>query len=266
MTPSRRPRRPLPGRLGIAAVTAFIALPLLLTVVTATSVDAAKGPWGGGVTGDWFRQGFAEIGPMLVRSLVVAVIVTIANLVVGGGLAFWIARRRTAATRIVRQLMNLPMAVPGIALSIGLVTLYPTLRPSGVLLACGHLLLTLPFTLAALVPALSDDELIDGERVAATLGAGPADVLLRLTAPTALIASIQTLMMVFAISFGEFNISFFVDPPAISMAPFALFDAFSTQRIEVSSAETALFLIVLVPVLGAFLVLRHVLSPRKATS
>lgn len=259
------PTRPRMGsvRLTTIAIGAFIGLPIASTLVAATTANFAQGPWGGGFTVMWLQQGAAQIGPMLGRSLVVALLVTAADLVIGGGLAYWIARRDSLAGRLVRRLMDLPLAVPGIALSIGLITLYPALRPSGTLLVLGHILFTLPFALATLIPTLRDPDLIDQEQVATTLGGSRLRILRSLTAPTALVSSIQVMMMVFAISFGEFNISFFINPPATSMAPFGLFDAYSTQRIEIGSAETVIFLAVLVPVLCGFLVLRRVLSPRK---
>lgn len=229
----------------------FVAVPILATLVAATSVDFSRGPWGGGPTLDWFAYAWPPLAPVIGRSLAVAVLVVVLNLLVGGPLAWWVARHPSPLTRLTGHLVNVPLAVPGIALSVALVGAYPMLRPSGLLLVLGHLVFTLPFTLAALVPALADDELRTNESVARSLGAGPARVLGTLTVPSCAVALAQAVTMVFALSFGEFNISFFINPPATPTAPFALFDSYSTQRLELASAQSAIFIAFVAPVLTA---------------
>jgi len=139
---------------------------------------------------------------------------------------------------------------------------YPLLRPSGLLLVLGHLVFTLPFTLAALVPALADDELRANEGVARSLGARSVRVLCTVTVPACLVAVTQAVTMVFALSFGEFNISFFINPPATPTAPFALFDAYSTQRLELASAQSMIFIAFVAPVLTAIVLARR-WAPRR---
>ncbi|MEU2975383.1 hypothetical protein, partial [Nocardiopsis alba] len=194
--------------------------------------------------------------------LAVAAIVVALNLLLGGPLAWWVARHPSPLTRLTGYLVNVPLAVPGIALSVALVGTYPMLRPSGLLLVMGHLVFTLPFTLAALTPALADTELRTNESVARSLGAGPLRVLRTITVPACLVAVTQAVTMVFALSFGEFNVSFFINPPATSTAPFALFDSYSTQRLESASAQSAIFIAFVVPVLTAVVLARR-RAPRR---
>lgn len=229
----------------------FVLVPIIATLVAATSVDFSQGPWGGGPTLDWFAYAWPPMAPVIGRSLAVAALVVALNLVVGGPLAWWVARHPSPLTRLTGYLVNVPLAVPGIALSVALVGTYPMLRPSGLLLVLGHLVFTLPFTLAALVPALADDELRTNESVARSLGADGARVLRTITVPACLVAVTQAVTMVFALSFGEFNISFFINPPATPTAPFALFDSYSTQRLEPASAQSMIFIAFVAPVLTA---------------
>ncbi|GLU50229.1 ABC transporter permease [Nocardiopsis ansamitocini] len=243
-------------------VLAFVVAPILATLVAATSVDFSRGPWGGGFTLDWFAAAWPALAPVIGRSLAVATLVVVLNLCLGGPLAWWVARFPSPATRLTGYLVNVPLAVPGIALSVALIGTYPMLRPSGALLVLGHLVFTLPFTLAALVAALADEELRTNESVARSLGAGNARVLWTITAPTCLIAITQAVTMVFALSFGEFNISFFVNPPATPMAPFALFDAYATQRLEPASAQSLIFIAFVAPVLTAIVLTRR-WAPRR---
>ncbi|MYR35674.1 ABC transporter permease subunit [Nocardiopsis alba] len=244
------------------ATCAFVLIPILATLVAATSVDFSQGPWGGGVTLDWFAYAWPPLAPVIGRSLAVAAIVVALNLLLGGPLAWWVARHPSPLTRLTGYLVNVPLAVPGIALSVALVGTYPMLRPSGLLLVMGHLVFTLPFTLAALTPALADTELRTNESVARSLGAGPLRVLRTITVPACLVAVTQAVTMVFALSFGEFNVSFFINPPATSTAPFALFDSYSTQRLESASAQSAIFIAFVVPVLTAVILARR-RAPRR---
>ncbi|MET9795549.1 ABC transporter permease [Nocardiopsis alba] len=244
------------------ATCAFVLIPILATLVAATSVDFSQGPWGGGVTLDRFAYAWPPLAPVIGRSLAVAAIVVALNLLLGGPLAWWVARHPSPLTRLTGHLVNVPLAVPGIALSVALVGTYPMLRPSGLLLVMGHLVFTLPFTLAALTPALADTELRTNESVARSLGAGPLRVLRTITVPACLVAATQAVTMVFALSFGEFNVSFFINPPATSTAPFALFDSYSTQRLESASAQSAIFIAFVVPVLTAVVLARR-RAPRR---
>ncbi|WP_225733532.1 ABC transporter permease [Pseudoclavibacter sp. CFCC 13611] len=236
-------------RLTVWLALAFTLIPIGACFVAATSVNFAQGPWGAGITFEWLAQAVSQLGPMLTRSLALAAVIAVANLVFGYGLSGWIARSGSWLSKLVGQVVNLPLAVPGIALGIALVTLYPKLRASGLLLACGHLVFTLPFTLATLIPALRDPAVQEAEIVARTLGARTLTRARTVTLPAIRIALGQAAITAFALSFGEFNISFFVNPPASTFAPFALFDAYATQRLEVASAETILFLLCLLPVL-----------------
>lgn len=236
-------------RTAVILCVLFILTPVVVSILVAVSANSARGLLGDGVTGDWVALAWEQIGETLRRSAVVAFAVVVANLLIGGPLAMWLARSTSRWTRAVSFLATLPLAIPGIALSIGLITLYPELRPSGALLFFGHVLVTLPFTLAALTPVFADQTLQTCEDVAASLGSSNPRVLLTVTLPMSTTAIVQSVITVFALSFGEFNISFFVNPPASPMAPFALFDAYATQRLELASAKTMLFMACVVPLL-----------------
>lgn len=231
----------------------FIIIPIVATFIAATSVTFSRGPWGGGITLDWFVLGWQQISPMLLRSFSVALLVVILNLIIVAPLAWWAPRLPRPLTRILTMAANLPLAIPGIALSIALIGTFAGLRPSGLLLVIGHLVLTLPFTLSALMPTFADPALREAEETANSLGASWSRVIATITIPWANVSILQAVTMVFAISFGEFNISFFINPPATPMAPFALFDAYSTQRLEIASAMSIIFILFAIPVIVAIM-------------
>ncbi|KAB1662568.1 ABC transporter permease subunit [Pseudoclavibacter chungangensis] len=246
-------------------VLGIVLLPFLATLVAATSVDFSKGAYGGGITLDWLAAAWVLLAPSIMRSVLVGIIVLLANLVLGGTLAWWVSRTTSPFARIAVYLANVPLAVPGIAISIALIGTFAALRPSGLLLVAGHILFTLPFTIAALVPVLGSRELLETEQVARSLGASPFRTLWSVTIPAAAVAIIQASGMAFALSFGEFNVSFFVNPPATPMAPFALFDAYQTRRLELASAETIIFILCAALVIGLITWSRTIGSSRRAS-
>lgn len=256
----------LTARLLLFITGAFIIIPVVATGVAATSVDFSRGPFGDGFTFDWLYIGWQQISPMILRSFVIALIVVVLNLLIVLPLAWYAPRLPKWVNSTVTTMVNVPLAVPGIALSIALIGTFSGLRPSGILLVIGHLILTMPFSLAALAPSLQDQKLKEAESVARSLGASWPRVVRTITLPWANVAIFQTVTMAFALSFGEFNISFFINPPATPMAPFTLFDAYSTQQLEIASAQSVIFILFTIPVLWAIMWARLSASSRKETT
>ncbi|AKK11223.1 ABC transporter permease [Corynebacterium uterequi] len=250
------------GRILSWIMLVFIVLPVLATLVAATSIDFSQGPWGKGITLDWFILGWMKIGPMILRSFLVAMLVVALNLLIVGPFAWYAPNLPGWLKNALTSAVNIPLAIPGIALSISLIGTFAGLRPSGVLLICGHLIFTMPFTMSALMPSLADTKLREAQEVARSLGASWYRVITTITIPWVNVSVLQAITMVFAISFGEFNISFFINPPATPMAPFALFDAYSTQRLEIASAMSCIFIAFTIPVLAAVVWARTRVSNR----
>ena len=56
-------------------------------------------------------------------------------------------------------------------------------------------------------------------------------------------------LLVFTISLGEFNASFLLTTPENLTLPAALYDAYTNDSFQVSSAATSIFMLVVIPVL-----------------
>ena len=250
-----RARRSAAGRdpvLTIGKVFAWVSaavclLPLPLVVVVATSKNWAAGPWSGGITFDWLLEGWSRVSGNFGYSLRVAVLVLVIDLVISLPAAGLLARRRFAGRGLAMAITTMPIAVPGIALAIGLIISYPTLRPSGLLLVGGHVLYTVPFMIATLVPALSSPRIREMELVAITLGASALRRLLTITLPSIRTALLASVILVFTLSLGEFNVSFFLFTPIQQPLPVELYNSYITNRLEVAAAGTIWFLILVVP-------------------
>lgn len=252
---SRRSGRSRAGRdpiLSIGKVFAWVAavlclIPLPLVVVVATTSNWTSGPWSGGITFDWLLDGWARISSNFAYSLRVALLVLAIDLAISLPASSLLARRRFRGRGLAMSITTMPIAIPGIALAIGLIISYPTMRPSGALLVGGHVLYTVPFMIATLVPALSNPRIREMELVAVTLGASALRRLLTITLPSIRTGLLASVILVFTLSLGEFNVSFFLFTPIQQPLPVELYNSFIVNRIEVAAAGTIWFLILVVP-------------------
>lgn len=230
----------------LAAVIVCLA-PLPLLVVVATTANWPLGFWAGGATLDWLREGWEVVRPYALFSVRLALAVLAIDLVVGFPAAWLIARHDFVGRQALMALINLPLAIPGIAIALALILAYPLARASGLLLLLGQVIYTLPFLVATLVPALAESALIEREAVARTLGASAIQRLWHVTLPSIRSALLASLILVFTLSMGEFNVSFFLFTPLNKTLPVELYSAYITNRVEVAAAITLIFLAFVVP-------------------
>ena len=64
-------------------------------------------------------------------------------------------------------------------------------------------------------------------------------------------AMISGALMVFAVSWGEFNVSYLLNTPLNQTYPAALYATYTSNSFQVSSAATVIFLSVIIPALLA---------------
>lgn len=229
----------------VSALLCLIPLPLVFAV--ATSKNWVNGPWTGGITFEWLVDGWERIASNFGYSLRIALLVLVLDLAISLPAAWLLARRRFTGRGLAMAITTMPIAVPGIALAIGLILSYPTMRPSGMLLVGGHVLYTAPFVIATLVPALGNPRIREMELVAVTLGAGPLRRFLTITLPAIRTALLAGVILAFTLSLGEFNVSFFLFTPVEQPLPVELYNSYITNRLEVAAASTIWFLLLVVP-------------------
>jgi molybdate transport system permease protein len=203
---------------------ASTALPALLWVPAALALALVILP----VIGLVARTNLADL-PALVASpsalhalglsLRTAVTATLLCLVLGGPLAVVLARSHVPGVRLLRAVVLLPLVLPPVVGGLALLYLLGRNGLAGQLLDAGFGV-RVPFTTAAVVIAqtfvampflvvgLEGALRTAGERyeaVAATLGAGPWTVFLRVTVPLVLPALGSGLVLSFARALGEFG-------------------------------------------------------------
>lgn len=250
---SRRRGQPRDPVIMIGRVFAWFTLvlclvPIGLVVVVATTKQWRTGIYSGGFTLEWMIDGWDRVASNFAYSLQIAVLVLMLNLLIGFPASWLFARRQFPGRRWALAITQTPLAVPGIALAIGLIMAYGAgWKRTGLLLVGGHLLYTLPFFIAAMVPVLGNRRLRELEQVSLTLGAKPIRRFLTVTVPQVRIALLAAVIMVITLSLGEFNISFFLYSPTDPPLPMELNSSHKQDGIETASAVTVWFLAFVVP-------------------
>ncbi len=202
------------------------------------------------VTFKWFSYVLGLYKPQLLFSVRIAVGAVLGCLLLGvpGGLL--LARGRFPGRALLEELVMMPLALPGITVSIALIQAYSKIRGSAWLVLLGHLLYTLPFMVRGIAHGARSGSLELQERAARSLGANPWQVFRFVTLPGLRHTAMLNALLVFAVSFGEFNVSFLLTTPLTATFPSALYATYTFNSFQVSSAATVIFLAVVLPVLA----------------
>ncbi|NEW98681.1 ABC transporter permease subunit, partial [Rhodopseudomonas sp. BR0G17] len=86
---------------------------------------------------------------------------------------------------------------------------------------------------------------------AASLGASPARRFVDVIVPNAMPGILAGALMVVTLSLGEFNLTWMLHTPLTKTLPVGLADSYASMRLEVASAYTLIFFIMIVPLLAA---------------
>lgn len=239
----------------LMALTALVALfmiaPIALSVMAGLVNNYSAG-LKSGLTLRWIGEVWENYGGTVGWSLLLALLCVVGNLLIGVPCAYAMARSRSRWARLFEELLTLPVAVPGLASALALILAYGTLqgfRQSFAFILVGHMVFTLPFMVRTVGSAFQKDELRSLEEAARSLGASFAQRFLGVLVPAVLPAIVAGSLMVFTLSVGEFNLTWMLHTPLTRTLPVGLADSYASMRIEIGSAYTLVFLIVILPVL-----------------
>ncbi|MEP7071535.1 MAG: ABC transporter permease subunit [Verrucomicrobiota bacterium] len=199
----------------------------------------------------WFAYVFNLYGRSMQFSLLLALLSIVVCLVVSVPAAYGIVRSDSRASRLLEEVTLLPLSIPGIAMSIGLIQAYAIVRGQWWLILGGHVLYTVPLMMRVLTNALRSLDLERLEHTATSLGANKWQQFAYVVIPNLRHSIIVGSLLVFAISWGEFNVSFLLNTPLHQTYPAALYATYTANSFAVSSAATTIFLAVIIPVLLA---------------
>jgi len=232
-------------------LTIFLILPVLLSIYAGLTVNYARGA-SAGFTLDWVKQVWALYADTVARSILVAIATLILTLAIGVPGAYALVRRGGRFARIVEEVITLPVAIPGMALALGLIIAYGgygAFRQSSLFIIVGHVLFTLPFMMRAVMAILETIDWRVLDEGAASLGASAWRRFFDVILPNVKQGIVAGALTVVTLSVGEFNLTWMMHTPMTKTLPVGLADAYASMRLEIASAYTLVFLIMIIPLL-----------------
>jgi putative spermidine/putrescine transport system permease protein len=235
-------------------VIAFIVLPIV-TIFAYSLVGSFDGGLLSSLTFEYYRGAFTTNRDPILMSLKVATVTTVIDVLIGVPAGYVLVKYDFRFSDILRELTILPMAIPGIVIGIGVIRFWGTprlgldLAGSTALIVAVHALFTMPFIIQTTISTLESIEFRQLEESARSLGAGWLELFVLVIIPNIYSGIIAGAVMIFALSMGEFNITFFIYSPLNTTLPIALFGGFRTASVGQASALASLFVgIVLVSI------------------
>jgi putative spermidine/putrescine transport system permease protein len=207
----------------VAAVIYVLMLaPAAVVIVIAFSADSFIIFPPSGFSLQWFERLIAHgtLKAALVLSLQIAAVVTVISLLLGVPAALALAKGSFRGRATLQNLFLAPLLLPTLVMGLALLLAFQPLRLTATIpgLVLAHLTVTLPFVVRMMTTALMTLP-DDVEAAAATLGAPPWRVLMRVTLPLAAPGIVACAALSFLLSFDETVISLFVSGPRASTLP-----------------------------------------------
>ncbi len=233
----------------IGLVSVFMILPLFFTII-----GSVTGYWGtelfsSGWTFKWYKEVFHFYGDTILFTLTISLLTVVINIFLGTMTAYQFYKSRRRIMRIFEEILTLPISIPAVAIALALIQTYALLRGAGGLILIGHVIVTFPLMFRTVIGTLRTKNFIALEESAASLGAGPFYRFFKVIVPSIKSAIISGSMLVFLLSLGEFNMTFFLYTPLTETLPVGLYEAYASLRIEIGSAFTVVFLILAIPLM-----------------
>ncbi|NYE24465.1 ABC transporter permease [Pigmentiphaga litoralis] len=248
-------------------VSVFLLAPIALSVLAGLVNNYSVGIKSG-LTLRWLTEVIDVYGGTISASLMLALACVAGTLLLGIPCAYAMARSRSRWARLFEELLTLPVAVPGLATALALILAYGQIRgfrQSFAFILVGHIVFTLPFMVHAVSAAFRRDALLAMDEAARSLGASFARRFLGVLVPAVLPSIVTASLMVFTLSVGEFNLTWMLHTPLTRTLPVGLADSYASMRIEVGSAYTLVFLLVILPVMLGLQWLGHLIEKHLGT-
>jgi putative spermidine/putrescine transport system permease protein len=247
-------KRPLRFYLQLAltlGVCAFLIVPVAMSVLAGLTANFFLGVKSG-LTLRWLIEVWSLYRDTILASIGIALACLVCDLLLGVPAAYALARIRSRSARLLEELLVLPIAVPGLASALALILYYGELRgfrTSYSFILVGHVLFTLPFMVRSVLAVMSSTDLRTLEEAAGSLGAGFWQRFFRVIIPNARSGILAGSLMAVTLSIGEFNLTWMLHTPLTKTLPVGLADSYASMRLEIGSAYTLIFFVMIMPLL-----------------
>ena len=243
-------------------VCAFLIVPVVQSVVAGLTENFIMGVKSG-LTLRWFGHVWGLYRDTIFLSILIALTCLVVTLILGVPAAYAMVKKQNRWTRLFEELLVTPLAVPGLAIALALIINYggfTGFRTSWTFILVGHVIFTLPFMVRSVIAIMNSVSLKEFEEGAASLGAGFWQRFFQVVIPNAMPGILAGSLMVFTLSIGEFNLTWMLHTPMTKTLPVGLADSYASMRLEIGSAYTIIFFLMIIPLLIA---MQWVAKPRK---
>ncbi|HLZ05013.1 MAG TPA: ABC transporter permease subunit [Bradyrhizobium sp.] len=234
-------------------VAAFLVVPAWLSIMAGVTVNYFRGIQSG-VTLQWVAQVWDLYAETILLSFVIAFATLAVTLLAGVPGAYALHMRGGRLSRIIEELITLPLAIPGLAIALALLLTYGgfgEFRRSWLFIMVGHVVFTMPFMVRSVMAVFAAVDIETLDEGAASLGASPWRRFRDVIIPNAVPGILAGSLMVVTLSLGEFNLTWMLHTPLTKTLPIGLADSYASMRLEVASAYTLIFFIMIIPLLVA---------------
>jgi putative spermidine/putrescine transport system permease protein len=234
-------------------VAAFLIVPAMLSMTAGVTVNYFQGIRSG-VTLQWVVEVWQLYADTIARSLVIAFATLIVTLVIGVPAAYGLHVRQGRLSRMIEEIITLPLAIPGLAIALAMLLTYGRFgdfRRSWMFILVGHVVFTLPFMVRSVMAIFAAIDVRTLDEGAASLGASSWQRFRDVIVPNARPGILAGSLMVVTLSLGEFNLTWMLHTPLTKTLPVGLADAYASMRLEVASAYTLIFFVMIIPLLVA---------------
>ncbi|MCX5255119.1 ABC transporter permease [Streptomyces canus] len=264
-------RSTLAGRITLAVLSTlilvFLALPIIVIVVTSFGKDAFGAFPPEAWTLGWYKQLFADGSKWpaaLSLSALVAAMTTVFSLILGMTAATALVRSELPLRSAVYGLVLAPLVIPQVVIALGLFLLFEpaAMLGSPIAIALGHTVLASPIAVMILMATLKgiDERLEDA---AASMGASRLTVWRRITLPLAMPGMVAAGIFSFITSFDEFFISQFLSSVDTVTLPVQVFNVLQYNVDPSVTAVSAILIAVAVLALALVGVVRKLSGSGK---
>jgi len=234
-------------------VAAFLIVPAVLSMTAGVTANYFLGIKSG-LTLQWVVQVWELYYDTIFRSFLIAFSALAVTLVVGVPAAYALHLRNDRLSRAVEEIITLPLAIPGLAIALALLLTYggfTDFRRSWLFILVGHAIFTLPFMVRSVMAVFAAIDVKTLDEGASSLGASPWRRFRDVIVPNARPGILAGSLMVVTLSLGEFNLTWMLHTPLTKTLPVGLADSYASMRLEVASAYTLVFFVMIIPLLTA---------------
>src|ERR1700759_2388216 len=234
-------------------VAAFLVVPAALSITAGVTANYFRGI-SSGFTLQWVGQVWELYADTIGLSFLIAFATLVVTLMVGVPSAYALHVRGGRLSRIVEEIITLQLAIPGLAIALALLLTYGGFggfRRSWLFILAGHVIFTMPFMVRSVMAVFATVDIKTLDEGAASLGASPWGRVRAVVVPQPLPGIPGGALMVVTLSLGEFNLTWMLHTPLTKTLPIGLADSYASMRLEVASAYTLIFFIMIIPLLVA---------------